>query len=147
VSGNAAFSRIWGEIEEFRFPDRQAEPCAYARRFAGWTEQLFGTVMRHPTRAGISVAKVALLDRFFEYRAHMPQPHRNRLGTVGHPCVFQVFEEAFEKIRAAELLLAPDAVLSLGPSPAPPPARAPQPGVYFGDIAADADGPDVGADG
>jgi hypothetical protein len=67
------------------------------------------------------------LDRYFEWRAAVPRQHRNRLGVAGHPCIFQVFEEAYRQLKAAELALSPPSLVL----PSPPPTVA---GVYLGEI-------------
>jgi hypothetical protein len=116
---------MWGELS----PQMPASRCPYAAQFAVWTEALCSNVeqdARRPTPAGIIAVNqgyVLLLTKFFEWWYILPKVHRTRLNTSrGHTCVFQVFEAAFQRLKALELSLTPPLLfLPPAPPPAPPP--------------------------
>jgi hypothetical protein len=57
------------------------------------------------------------------------------LGIHGHRCIFQVFEDAYEKIRFVELDLTPPTIfLQNEPPPVPPLMRPPNiAGIFLGE--------------
>lgn len=98
-----------------RVPVQEA-PCSHAQAFGGWAEELLATAQRQETGIALNQAKAILLDRYFQWRATVPKAHRDCTGERGHRCIWHVFADAYERLRAAELALAP-----------PPLAEAPPP--------------------
>src|SRR5687767_12188371 len=126
MSGGPSLDSIWSRDHGFRLPERPVEPCAHARQFSEWAHALLARLLAGADRAALDRTKVLLVDRYFEWRAHVPAQHRNRLGQTGHPCIFQVFADAYQQLKVAELALTPPAAV-VPPRATPPP---PTPGIY-----------------
>ena len=94
--------------EEFEFSIPKEEPnlCPFAREFSEWTENLF-QVTKEPTVIAVNQAKVQLLDKYFEWYRFVPKNHRNRLGSRGHTCIFQVFVQAYVHLKEVDLTMTP----------------------------------------
>jgi hypothetical protein len=124
------FSDIWRGVEEFEFkrPEEQPDWCVFAFAFSDWIERLNQEIVTDdPTVVAVNQAKVLLIDKYFEWRSIVPKNHRNRIGEVGHTCIFHVFEQGYERLRAIELALMPPLLFS-------PPKPAPPPGLYLGNL-------------
>lgn len=103
----------------------QVEPqrCNFAERFFEWADALCTDAYERRNAVSVNQAVVLLTHKYFEWRAYVPNAHRNRLGTRGHLCIFQVFAEAYERLKVLELSLTPPAIfLPATPAPLPPPA-------------------------
>ena len=134
------------EYANFYLEDAEDEPrneylnhCAYAQIFHRWSGELLSQfVETSPTPVRLTQAKVLLQDRYFGLRASVPKSHRNRMGGHGHVCIFQVYEQAYQKIRLVELTLTPPQVIV--PTP-PAPQLAPKPallGITLGEVLGEA---------
>ena len=64
-----------------------------------------------PSERTLAQAKVLTLDKYFEWRHFVSPKHRGTGGKGGHICIFHIFEQAYEKIKQAELALAPPKVV------------------------------------
>lgn len=101
------FLSIWNSIGKLDIPEPEEDTiCIFALRFQEWVDRLL-RVLENPEVVLINQAKVLLTDKFFDWQRFVPQSHRQRLGIHGHTCVFQVFEDAYEKLRFVELNLTP----------------------------------------
>jgi hypothetical protein len=121
------FETIWSRVDEFAVPKEAIKWCPYARKFAEWSATLVSTSQR-PHLVEVNQAKVLLLDKYFEWRSHVPKSHRDRVGPGGHRCIYHVFEQTYEKLKVIELSLTPP-LLFLPPPPPPPPQIA---GLFLG---------------
>ncbi|MCL5960830.1 MAG: hypothetical protein M1358_16275 [Chloroflexi bacterium] len=128
----AGFEALWRRFQDFELPDEEPRRCVFAQEFFRWTSQLCLGVAQDPSIVCVNQAKILLLDRYFEWRSFAPKSHRNRLGTNGHNCIFQVFSETYERLKVVELSLTPPMLFL--PSP-PPPAPAPPQiaGIFIGE--------------
>ncbi len=101
----------------------EPERCNFAQRFHEWAGALCNGAYERRNSVSVTQAVVLLTHKYFEWRAYVPNSHRNRLGSRGHVCIFQVFAEAYERLKVLELSLSPPAIF-LPPIPAslPPPA-------------------------
>lgn len=128
---------LWGEF----LPQGQTTYCAYAAQFKRWSDALCTTAATTAQAAGaegavaVNQAYVQLLTKYFDWRSAVPKSHRNRIGDLGHTCIFHVFAQAYQQLRTVELSLSPP-LLFLPVAPAEPP---PQPvykltGIPLGEI-------------
>lgn len=104
MSLQTSFDEIWNG----KAPAKEPFLCPLAASFAAWANELVDRILGEPDVVAINQAKVLLVDRFFEYRNYAPKKHRvisNSGG--GHICIFQVFEEHYERLKAVELALTP----------------------------------------
>lgn len=134
-----SFDLLWTRAGELELPAEQADPediCVYAAKFSEWTTALCANVTQAPSIVGVNQSKVLLLDKYFEWRNAVPRSHRNRVGKLGHVCLFHMFERAYEHLKVIELALTPP--LLFLPSPPPPPPPAPPPpeiaGIFIGEL-------------
>lgn len=109
---------IWGEQPSQTAPNI----CAYAQKFDEFASALCASVeeqakRRAPAALGaINQSKILLLDMYYNYRSSVPQAHRDKV-TKAHRCILQVFNEAYQRIRIAELSLTPPMLFLPEPSP------------------------------
>ena len=75
---NPRFETIWDRIDDFAVPEEAIKWCPYARKFAEWAATLIST-SEQPNLIEVNQAKVLLLDRYFEWRSHVPKSHRSRV--------------------------------------------------------------------
>jgi hypothetical protein len=146
MASDEVIDAVVREYAHFYLEDVEDEPvdeyvdyCAYAQIFHRWCGELLSQfVDSGPTPVRLAQAKVLLQDRYFGLRASVPKSHRNRMGGHGHICIFQVYEQAYQKIRLVELTLTPPQVVV--PTP-PPPQAAPKPallGITLGEVLGEA---------
>ena len=134
-----SFDSLWNSSETFNLPETPPNTCAYAQKFSTWVEELLTRDAKEPSIVFINQAKVLLLDKYFEWRSVVPKRHRTRLGHLGHhQCISQVFEEAYERLKATELTLMPP-LLFLPPPPSSPP-MAQIAGIFLGQREKQSDG-------
>lgn len=129
-------SRFFTDLVPTPEGDDDDDMCVYARRFEAWTRQLCEE--HRGSIVAINQAKVLLLDKYFEWRAYVPRPHRNRVSEHSHRCIWHVFEDGYRVLRVLELGLKPP-MLFLPPSPSSPvqPQPAPKPqllGITLGEV-------------
>lgn len=131
-----AFESLWNRHADFRLPEKKKDNCVYAREFSEWTNDLCAKVKQSPNIVAVNQGELSLLKKYFEFRNSVPRNHRDRLGKVGHECIFQVFERAFESLREIELKLTPPPLFSQQePSPPAPPAPPAQiSGIFLGEV-------------
>jgi hypothetical protein len=126
------FETIWNSVDDFVVPRETMKWCPYARKFAEWSASLI-SVSQEPSLVEVNQAKVLLLDKYFEWRSHVPKSHRNRVGPGGHRCIYHVFEQTYEKLKVIELSLTPP-LLFLPPPPPPPPPTPQIAGLFLGGL-------------
>ena len=59
------------------------------------------------TVVSINQAKIQLVDKFFEWYRYVPRNHKLRMGSSGHTCIFQVFENGYQRLKVIELSITP----------------------------------------
>lgn len=123
------FDALWNRAQDFELPEYQPPKCVFAQRFSDWTSVLYANVAQNPSIVFVNQAKILLLDKYFEWRSFAPKSHRNHLGANGHICLFQVFVEAYERLKVMELSLTPP--LLFLPSSSSPPQIA---GIFIGEM-------------
>ena len=106
-------------------PDRR---CQYAQPFYDWAVRTlhFG---QEPSIVSVNQAKVLLIDKYFDGFSIAPRQHRYHLSPNGHTCIFHVFVQLYQQLRAIELSLTPP-MLFIPPPPPPPPQIA---GIFVGE--------------
>jgi hypothetical protein len=131
VELDTSFDSLWHSHDDFEFGERPADVCPYAARFGQWADELVANAIKDPDVVGINQSKLLLQDKYFEWRAAVPKAHRNHIGAAGHTCIFQVFEEAYRKLKVVELSLTPPMLFL--PSPPPPTSRPQIAGIFIGE--------------
>ena len=127
---DASFHVLWHHYDDLEFSGQQPDHCSFAEQFAPWAEELLDRVTDNPGVVSVNQSKVLLLDKYFEWRAVVPKPHRYHLGRgKGHVCIFQVFETAYERLKVLELSLTPPLLFL----PGPPPPRPQIAGIFIGE--------------
>lgn len=93
---------------DFELPEPEPELCEFAQFFNTWVEWLFKEIISDkPTVISVNQAKILLADKYFEWRSLVPKSHRDRISYRGHNCIFQIFVQAYERIKLIELSLTP----------------------------------------
>lgn len=136
MSSESSFESLWNRFEEFELPIEQPAICVYAQTLSEWTTELCANVARAPGIVAVNQSKVLLVDKYFEWRNAVPLSHRNRVGKIGHICIFHVFEKAYERLKVIELALTPPLLFLPEPPPPPPPALPPPQiaGIFIGEL-------------
>jgi hypothetical protein len=117
-SEDTLFSSVWRERQNAK-PEPPSIYCEPAQDFEAWAVGMTRDALQKRDLVSINQAKVLLIDRFYEWRAATPKRHRNRQGKISHPCIFDVFEDTYWKLRLLELSLTPP-MLFLPPPPSEP---------------------------
>ena len=137
MSFDRNFRELW-EQHEFEVPGVTEDLCFYAKRYSEWTAGILANVEAIGSVIAVNQGMLRITQKYFEWRTVVPKSHRNRIGEIGHTCIFHVFEAAFQKLRIIELSIVPPP-LTLPPPP-PPPALPPPPpppiqiaGIFLGE--------------
>lgn len=123
------FDTIWTRFDDFELPEIPANLCSYALAFSNWAVQALD-VSQDPTIYAVTKAKLLLVDRYFEWYSIAPSRHRYHFSPNGHTCIFQVFIQCYQRLKALELSLTP--LLLIEPPPPPPPPQIA--GIFLGDL-------------
>jgi hypothetical protein len=121
------FDVIWSRFDDFEFSEEPVERCPYAQAFFSWAVQVVD--VSESSVVFLNQAKVLLVDKYFEFFSIVPKQHRYHFSPQGHVCIFQVFLEFYQRIKARELMLTPP-MLFLPTPPSPPPQIA---GIFIGE--------------
>lgn len=101
------FDELWNEPRRFILPETEEDPyCPYAREFKAWIEDLEVSLRAKATVVTINQAKILVLDKYMAWREAVPRDHQRYTGP-DHCCIYHVFEEMYQKLKAAELALTP----------------------------------------
>lgn len=100
-------------------PEPEPRACVYAQKFGEQVEHLLSPLRSRPTLIGVNQTKILLLDYWWTWQQAVPKNHRR--APTSHRCLFDVFLDAYQALKTAELALAPP-LLFLPPEP-PKPAR------------------------
>jgi hypothetical protein len=122
------FDTIWERFDDFEFSEETVRLCRFAQAFSDWASLVLD-LGPNPNIVAVNQAKVLLVDKYFEYFSIMPKRHRYHFSPRGHVCVFQVFLQSYQHLKAIELSLTPP-MLFLPPPPPPPPQIA---GIFIGE--------------
>jgi hypothetical protein len=137
MSFDEHFAALWRQ-HEFDVPQVTDDRCVYAKHFAEWASQIIANVEQIATVVAVNQGVLRVTYKYFEWRTVVPKYHRNRIGEMGHTCIFHVFEAAFLKLRIIELAIQPPPILPPTlppppPTPPPPPAPLQIAGIFLGD--------------
>jgi len=126
------FDELYGGVA----PQMTPPLCSSAEQFQPWTEEVCRNTEQARTLSAVNVAKVLLIDKYFEWRTFVPRKHRTIGGAGGHTCIWHVFESAYRRIKIVELTISPPPLtppqpLLLPPAPPAPPQIA---GIFIGEI-------------
>ena len=112
-----SFDRIWNgpgfDCDTLEAADING-PCPHAIHFQAWVDVLFERELKSRDRASVNRAKIYVLDRYFQFRQAVPKKHLHIGGTsLGHRCIFNVFEDSYNELRVMELGLAPPPIIDV----------------------------------
>lgn len=110
--------------EEFEFQKPEPASCRYASHFSEWIKWLYDQIVgESPDIITVNQAKLLLQDQYFLWRDSVNMNHRDKLGSRGHVCIYQVYVEAHKRLRLTELSLRPAILFKLPKqlAPAEPP--------------------------
>jgi hypothetical protein len=132
---DTAFDELWGGGA----PQPTLPLCPFAEEFQKWAEELCASTEQARTPAAVNVAKVLLVDKYFEWRTFVPRRHRTISGTSGgHTCIWNVFEMTYRRIKIVELAISPPPLTPPQPAlpaPAPSPTLPPNiAGIFLGEL-------------
>jgi hypothetical protein len=122
------FNMIWSRFDDFEFSEAPVERCPYAQSFFNWAIRMLD-LSQDVSLVGLNQAKVLLVDKYFEHFSIAPKGHRYHFSPRGHVCIFQVFLEIYQRLKARELALSPP-MLFLPRRASPPPQIA---GIFIGE--------------
>ena len=117
MESQPCFDGIWRDGGDFEVPTLPVNYCRYAREFAAWVNGLLEGL--EPSVVSFNQAKLLLQDKWHDWRSRAPQKHSNYFSDRGHTCLFQVYLEAYYRLRNLELSLTPP-MLFIPPPPPPP---------------------------
>lgn len=130
----ARFEALWNHVEDFEFTQERSF-CVFAQKFSEWAKELCAKAADDTSIVKINQAKILLVDKYFEWRSVVPKSHRSRVGMTGHFCIFHVFEQAYDGLRAFELALTPPMLfLPAAPAPLLPPPPPQIAGIFIGEL-------------
>ena len=123
-------ARIW-EQHKIEFPDPPPNYCEHARRFKESADALVADAVRDPTEITLNQSMLLLTKTYWDFYESVPKVCKNHIGTRnGHICLFQVYRETWEKLRALELTnVSRPRVFEPSPPPTPPQIA----GVFIGE--------------
>lgn len=125
-----------GDFDIARGSQSEAERCTFAQRFFEWADELGAGASERQSIIFVNQAKILLVDKYFEWRAYAPKSHRDRVRASGHICIFQVFAEAYERLKVLELSLTPPMIFLPSVATPPPPQSPTTPriaGIFIGE--------------
>ena len=126
------FEKMWHQFDDFEVPKVPANFCRFAKQFSDWADDLL-KVTERPSIVAINQSKILLLDRFMDWLRAVPPSHRRIADTSHHTCIWHVFQQAYERLKVAELSLTPP-MLFLPPAPPPPPPPPQIAGIFMGEL-------------
>ena len=100
------FAELWNVAKDLKVVTEQPRLCSYAAKFSEWADQLCAEVAKEPKIATVNQGKLLLQDKYFECTKSVPPQHRVHSGK-SHLCIFQVYAQTYERLRAVELSLKP----------------------------------------
>ena len=124
---------IWRRFDDFDLPEPRVDLCPYAQAFHDWAVRAHD-LGRDPSIISVKQAKIWLIDKYFDWYSIAPRQHRYHLNPRGHTCIFQVFVEFYQQLRALELSLTPLVLIQSPPPPPPPPPPPRIAGIPFAEI-------------
>lgn len=100
------FSSLWSQARGIEVVEEKKKVCSYAKEFSKWVDQLLSEEIQY-SNVSINQAKIQLVDKFFEWYRYVPRSHKLRMGSRGHTCIFQVFENGYQRLKVIELTITP----------------------------------------
>ena len=128
MSSSSLFRALWSRFDSFEFAEEQTQYCKYAQSLLDWANRELD-LSEAVGIVGLNQAKVILVDKYFEYFCIVPKRHRYHLSPSGHTCIFQVYLELYQRLKASELALSPPKLFLPSP-PRPMPQIA---GIFLGE--------------
>jgi hypothetical protein len=121
---------VWGNFTQPQAP----QSCQYADILGNWADEVVRNAEKSRDYVTILEAKIHLVDKFFSIRAFAPKAHRMKMSDIGHICIWNRFEEYFNRLAIAQLALTPPLFLPEPPAPTPPPPPRRAGGLFIAEI-------------
>ena len=101
-------------------------PCEYAEKFTEFADVVLETLKTTTQSLHVNRAKILVTDQYFRIRRTLPIYHQDTTNYNNHPCIYQAWVAAYEKLILKELEVAPPA-FEIPPKPAPQSRKKPPP--------------------
>jgi hypothetical protein len=106
------FEDIWQRRQQAAPTDPLAQYCLYSRAYWRYADDVLNRYVRGATDLmRLAQAKVLITERYLEARAYATREHRDKLGSKGHICLYQVWLTSMHEVMATQLTLDPPKVL------------------------------------
>mgnify|MGYP001145119920 CR=1 FL=1 len=114
-------AQAWERHNTFAFSEKAEElvSCRYAEQFSRYVEEQYQAAAQNPSHIALNQALLQVCKKYWEWFYVIPKSHRHVVDGRKHRCVHLVFREAYEKLKALEMMLQPP-ILYLPPPPPPP---------------------------
>lgn len=93
--------------------DPAAEPCEWAKALSAWFAEQVDRLSTAPDLVSLNQLLLLLQHKYFALRRVAPKTHQNHLSPRGHPCLYQTYVDAFERLEAMLLRIEPPQVVKL----------------------------------
>ena len=100
-----SFSVALRSQADFRLDVKRRKVCPTAREFAAWSDRLYSHVIQEPKPQSVSLALRLLQDKYMELKSLVPNACKYHVRSTGHRCIYHVWNDAYLKLRSAELTL------------------------------------------
>ncbi len=84
-------------------------PCEHAEKFTQLADLVLATLEETNQLVHVNRAKILITDQYFRIRRTLPIYHQDTTNYNNHPCIYQAFVAAYERLERKELEVAPPA--------------------------------------
>lgn len=84
-------------------------PCEFAQKFTQLADMVLATLEGTNQLVHVNRAKILITDQYFRVRRTLPIYHQDTTNYNNHPCIYQAFVAAYERLEKKELEVAPPA--------------------------------------
>lgn len=84
-------------------------PCEYAEKFTKLADNVLIVLEGTNQLVHVNRAKILITDQYFRIRRTLPIYHQDTTNYNNHPCIYQAFVAAYERLEKKELEVAPPA--------------------------------------
>ncbi len=121
----ASFTFFGEEGEPAEQTDPFAQYCEDSKAYWRYADDVLNRYVRGTTNLmRLAQAEVLITERYLQVRAYATREHRDKLGSKGHVCLYQVWITSMHEVMATQLTLDPPRVLKIvTPKSETPPAQ------------------------
>ena len=84
-------------------------PCEFAEKITHLADMVLATLENTNQLVHVNRAKILITDQYFRVRRTLPIYHQDTTNYNNHPCIYQAFVAAYERLERKELEVAPPA--------------------------------------